>query len=123
MAYTGTAGAATVSGIQSTAGNIITLSKNKIYDLSSTGIGAICNGINILSGTTYNISNNIIGDLRTPAATGLNAINGINASATSTYNLFYNTIYLNASSTSVTSFGTSCVTFILTCFNNSEFKI
>ena len=120
LAYTGTAGSATVSGIQSTAGNIITLSKNKIYDLSSTGIGAICNGINILSGTTYNISNNIIGDLRTPAATGLNAINGINASATSTYNLFYNTIYLNASSTSVTTFGTSCVTFnsTATAFNN-----
>ena len=67
-----------------------------------------------------NIYNNLVGDLRATAATGLNAINGINANGPTAYNVYYNTIYLNATSTSVTTFGTSCILFsnTVTSFNS-----
>ncbi len=100
-----------VYGINCTGGTTVGLYRNKIYDLLATAAGGTVNGINISLGTTYNINNNMIGDLRVPAGTGLNAIIGINASATSTYNIFYNSIYLNASSTSATTFGNSCINF------------
>ena len=102
--------AAVVYGINNAAGSTVGINKNKIYDLSGSTAAAIVSGLNLTTGTTFNISNNLIGDLRAPAATGLNAINGINASATATYNVFHNTIYLNATS-SGTTFGNSCITF------------
>ncbi len=108
------------NGITNSGGTTVAIYKNKIADLSGSQAGSIVNGINVTSGTTLNISNNLIGDLRAPAATGLNAINGINAGASSTYNVYYNTIVLNATSASVTTFGNSCITFSSTAatFNN-----
>ncbi|MBL7765211.1 MAG: right-handed parallel beta-helix repeat-containing protein [Chitinophagaceae bacterium] len=111
LTYNGTAGAATVSGIQSTAGGNMTITKNKIYNDTASGTGSAVNGINLPAGTTYNISNNLIGHLYTPDATGMNSINGINAPGVSTLNLYYNTIFLNAVSNSLTTFGSSCVLF------------
>jgi hypothetical protein len=115
-----TGASSTVSGISGGAATTYNIFKNKIYDLSGNQTGTIVNGINITSGTTLNISNNLIGDLRATAATGLNAINGINASATATYNVYYNSIYLNATSSSATTFGNSCITFssTATSFNS-----
>lgn len=119
LSSTGTT--ATIQGIiiggTNAAGTII--SRNKIYDLSGNQAGSIVNGISVTLATLLTISNNLIGDLRASAATGTNAINGINASATATYNVFYNTIHLNATSSSVTTFGTSCITFssTVTSFN------
>ena len=92
-------------------GTTVNLFKNKIYDLSGSTAGTIVNGLNLTGGTTLNVSNNLIGDLRATAANGTNAINGINANAASTFNIFHNTIYLSATSTSVTTFGNSCITF------------
>ncbi len=115
-----TGASSTVSGISGGAATTCNIFKNKIYDLSGNKTGTIVNGINITSGTTLNISNNLIGDLRATASTGLNAINGINASATATYNVYYNSIYLNATSSSATTFGNSCITFssTATSFNS-----
>lgn len=109
LSSTGTS--ATITGLAIIGASSPTISKNKIYDLSGNQTGTIVNGINVTSGTTLAIYNNLIGDLRATAATGLNAINGINASATATYTVSFNTIYLNASSSSVTTFGNSCITF------------
>ncbi|TAE75684.1 MAG: DUF1573 domain-containing protein [Bacteroidetes bacterium] len=108
-----------INGININNANIANVTRNKIYDLSCNNSGSLVNGINVTLATTLNISNNLIGDLRATAATGLNAINGINASATATYNVFYNTIRLSATSSSVTTFGTSCITFtsVITSFN------
>ena len=105
-------GAATVTGIIVSAGTTNTISKNKIFDLSGSNIGSIVNGITVSGGTTVTISNNIIGDLRAPAATitaPASAVTGINLTSTtasSNINVYYNTVYLNASS-SGTNFGTS----------------
>lgn len=77
--------------------------KNKIYDLSSTGAGGLVYGIYIGSGTTVNIYNNLIGDLKATTATGTgSAVNGIYLASTSSstnINVYYNTVYLNATST------------------------
>ena len=103
--------AAAMNGILITAASTANISKNKIYDISGNQAETTVNGISITAGTTLNIYNNLVGDLRATTATGLNAISGINANGTSSYNVYYNSIYLNAASTSVTTFGTSCITF------------
>ncbi|MCI1188150.1 T9SS type A sorting domain-containing protein [Hymenobacter sp. DH14] len=82
------------------------ISRNKVYDLSAVGAGATVNGISISGGGTYLVANNLLGDLRTPAATGLTAVSGVAVSGGTAANLYYNTLYLNASS-SATPFGTS----------------
>lgn len=109
LSSTGTTGVAV--GIALTGGTTINVTKNKVGDLSVSTAGGTVTGLNMTSGTTFNVNNNLIGDLRAPAATGLNAIIGINASATATYNMFYNSVYLNATSSSVTTFGNTCVNF------------
>ncbi len=87
--------------------------KNKIYDISGNNAGTIINGIVISAGgTNNNIYNNLIGDLRATAATvtaPASAVIGINitsSSATTTKNVYYNTINLNATSSGA-NFGTT----------------
>ncbi|MDI1255676.1 MAG: hypothetical protein PSV16_06210, partial [Flavobacterium sp.] len=87
--------------------------KNKIYDISGNNAGTIINGMLISGGgTNTNIYNNLIGDLRATAATitaPASAVIGVNltsVSSTTNLNVYYNTVYLNASS-SGTNFGTS----------------
>jgi hypothetical protein len=106
-------GSCTINGITQSLGATVNMSKNKVYGLSAQGAGSIVNGINVSSGTTVNIFNNLIGDLQAPSATGLIAIRGLNFpnAGTTTSNVYYNTVYLNATSTSATTFGTSCVVF------------
>lgn len=107
----GTGGA--INGIQIGTSTIptATVKENKIYDLSSTSTGVVVSGVNMASGasiTTGNIQNNLIGDLRAPAVSGTNAIMGINVSAGTTVNVYYNTVHLAASSTGA-NFGTSAI--------------
>ena len=95
------------------------VSKNKIYDLSGSNASSTVNGILVSTiPTTANIFNNLIGDLRAPAANAANPINGINItgiSASTTLNVSFNSIYLNATS-SGTNFGTTGLfhTFVTT---------
>ncbi|MNJ84228.1 hypothetical protein D3C87_16760 [compost metagenome] len=102
-------GTATVTGISSSLGATISIFKNKIYNLSSAGAGSTVNGIVTPSGSMVNIYNNLIGDLKAPTASAADAIRGISITSTSTsttYRVYYNSVYLNASSTG-TNFGTS----------------
>ncbi|NOU47339.1 MAG: T9SS type A sorting domain-containing protein [Bacteroidales bacterium] len=87
--------------------------KNKIYNIQSTSTGApTVTGIllsSVGSAGTSNIYNNFIGDLKAPSASSTDAIRGIGITATtasSTHSVYYNTIYLNASSTG-TNFGST----------------
>ena len=104
--------AGVVTGVSVTAGNATynkNVYKNKIFDLESGGSGGTVNGILVSGGITVNVHNNTIGDLRTPTANAADVIRGIsitNATALSNVNVYYNTIYLNATS-SGTNFGTS----------------
>jgi hypothetical protein len=105
-------GSATVNGIEilstSTSNNIY---QNKIYGLSTgcSGTSTIISGIKLAGATTNNVYNNLIGDLAASAASAIDALRGINiisTTASSTNNIFYNTIYLNATS-SGGNFGTT----------------
>ncbi|GAB3874242.1 hypothetical protein GCM10028824_27180 [Hymenobacter segetis] len=106
-------GSGTVTGLALLTGGATgtNIARNKIYDLSATGAAGFANGITISGGTTYPVNNNLIGDLRTPAASSTTAIAGLNITSTATgptttVNAYYNTIYLNATSSAAT-FGTS----------------
>ncbi len=109
----GTVGA--ITGISLTGGTSSLISRNKIYNLSTLATGAtpVINGITVSGGATNTVENNYIGDLKSTSTgagmSGLSSINGVNISAGTTANLYYNTIYLNATSTSTTTFGTSAV--------------
>ena len=99
-------GAGLVTGISISGGNIQNVSKNKIYYLSNANAGGSVNGLLISDGTTVTASNNYIGDLRAATATGTtDVIRGISITSTtnpSTYNLYYNTVYINATSSGTT---------------------
>ncbi|MES2398017.1 MAG: T9SS type A sorting domain-containing protein [Bacteroidota bacterium] len=102
-------GSGTVTGISITDGTTQNVFKNKIYYLSNSNASGAVDGLSISGSTTLNVYNNIIGDLRTPASTFTDAIRGISITSTSsssTINAYYNTVYINATS-SATNFGTS----------------
>src|SRR5205085_10884521 len=108
LTNTNATGASVVTGIIFTGGTTNNLSKNTVYGLSvaSNSASALVDGILITGGTTDNVFNNLIGNLTAPAAANGTAtsssIRGIaitSSTATSTLNLSYNTIFVNASST------------------------
>ena len=96
-----TAAASAVTGISVSGATLHNIYKNKIYNLSSATTGttvAMVNGLTISSGTAVNFYNNLIGDLRAAASTSIDAVRGINITATTlsaTYNIYYNTVYLS----------------------------
>jgi hypothetical protein len=101
-----------VRGIQVSGGTTVNVFKNKVYDLSQSGTttsAPAVNAMNFSGGTTVSVYNNLIGDLRAPATNSIDAIRGISVTsttATTTYRLYYNSIFINASSTGG-EFGTS----------------
>ena len=108
-----TTGAFAVTGIASAGGttsSVQKIYKNKIYDLQSNNATGSVSGILVSAGVTHTIYNNLIGGLTAPATSSTSdAIRGINITSTavnSTNNVYYNTVYLNATSTG-TNFGTS----------------
>ena len=101
-------GAAAVQAITSAAA-VSSIFNNKIYDLLANNAGGTVNGLTVSAGTTVTIYNNLIGDLRAPVTSSGVAIRGINLTSTtanSSLNVYYNTVYLNATS-SGTDFGTA----------------
>lgn len=100
-----------LGGILFSGGITVNAFKNKVYNLQADDAGAQVFGISVavLSTGNYNIHNNYIGDLRAPNANLTLAIQGLsilpNTSSTS-HTVYYNTIYLNASSIG-TDFGTT----------------
>lgn len=61
-------------------GSMTSVYKNNIYNLSTTGASGLANGITIAGGATNHIYNNYVSDIKAPAATGANAVIGINIS-------------------------------------------
>ena len=100
VATTGTS----ITGILITGGTTQNIYNNKIYDIQLNNAGGLAAGITVSGSTvvTANIYNNLIGDIRAPIINqGTDATRGINivsTSANSTNNVYYNTVYLNASS-------------------------
>lgn len=71
---------------------------NKIRDISETGLSGIAHGLYVAGSTTANVLNNMIGNVNTPNSSATNAVNGIYINSGSLVNIFYNTVYLNATS-------------------------
>ena len=75
--------------------------RNKIYNLNTTGANSVY-GVTIAAGTTNKIYNNLIGNLSAGTAGGSDVIRGIYLASTTagtTHGVYYNTVYLNATST------------------------
>jgi hypothetical protein len=110
--YNCTANGGTVYGICSLTGTSNwNVYRNNIHNLASnTGTTANClvYGIFNNGAVTANVFNNFISELKAPKATANPAICGLYLSAGTTNNAWYNTIYLNASSTGA-SFGTAAI--------------
>ena len=101
-------GASLVVGITSAAPTSATISKNKIYDLSSSNASGTVSGMAVTGGTLHTVFNNLIGDLRATAANAANPLIGLNVTGGTTVNAYFNTVYL-AGSSSGALFGSSAV--------------
>jgi hypothetical protein len=102
-------GSSTLTGIVISGGTVQNVYKNKIFYLSNNNASGAADGLSVLDGTTVNVYNNIIGDLRASASAFTDAIRGISITSTtssSAVNVYFNTVYLNATSTG-TNFGTT----------------
>ena len=106
-------GGSPVTGILHVTGAASTISKNRLYDLSSSnGVGTVF-GISMTGGTIVNIINNLVGDLRNSSANTANALVGLGIAGGTTANVFYNTVYLNGTSL-FTPFGSSSLSVTTT---------
>jgi hypothetical protein len=94
-----------------TAGTI-NIYANKIHTLNASGAttnNGATTGLVLQGGLNVNCYNNIIGGLINPLGSGINSIMGIQVQSTvagSTYKIYNNSVFLNATSTG-TNFGTS----------------
>ncbi|HMD00524.1 MAG TPA: hypothetical protein VKH37_10235, partial [Ferruginibacter sp.] len=103
----------TMYGIYAQNSTTVNVYRNKIYSMNliNTYNGSpVITGLYLVSGiTTANAYNNFVANLTAPQLDGSDGIRGISVAsgtASSTTNLYYNSVYLNASSTG-TNFGTS----------------
>ncbi|KAK6022273.1 PKD domain protein, partial [Ostertagia ostertagi] len=101
---TGTTGSGTMFPMIFNTGGDTRVYKNNIHDITTNSASG---AISIRSNTpNFYMYNNFIHSLYTPNSTGANAILAIDLnSGAANQNVFYNTVYLNATSTSTTSFG------------------
>jgi len=79
------------------------------FNLSTTTSTGITYGYYLSPYTTCQVYNNFISDLKATTSNANPAISAIYIAGGTDVDLYYNTIYLNASSTSATTFGTTCV--------------
>ncbi len=99
-----------VSGLSIGSGSVINCYKNKIYNLQTNSTGAAVHGMDIwgAASNTLNIYNNLIGDIRQPSANCNACLVGIffnTNTANTIINLSHNTVYLNATATATSTFG------------------
>lgn len=107
--------AAISTGISIKGGGTISTFRNKISGITNTYAGTstipLVHGLLLLGGTTVTANNNFIADLTAPSLSGPDVIRGISILSTTpatSYNLYYNSVYLIASSSGA-EFGTSAV--------------
>lgn len=83
-----------VKGIFLASATSATVSRNRVFNLASTiGTASLCYGLDAQA-TAATLANNLIADLRAPAATGTNALVGISLAGTGTVSAYYNTVHL-----------------------------
>lgn len=100
------AGSGTVIGMRVNNGSTSNIFKNQVFNLQVLDAAGVVNGCQIASGADVNVYNNFFSDLQTPSSVNLNAVNGILISGGTKVGVYYNTVFLNSSS-SASTFGTS----------------
>uniref|UniRef100_A0A7V3E778 Choice-of-anchor D domain-containing protein n=1 Tax=Ignavibacterium album TaxID=591197 RepID=A0A7V3E778_9BACT len=80
--------------------------KNQVYNLTCSNASATLYGFYITTGTANYVYNNFVSDLKTPSSGSTTGLAGMYISGGTSIGLYYNTIFLNASSTG-TNFGSS----------------
>ncbi|RYZ24269.1 MAG: PKD domain-containing protein [Chitinophagaceae bacterium] len=101
----------TAAGIYTLTGNTVGISRNRIYNISTAGAAGLAYGVYLSTGTTITVANNLIGDIKAPASSltaPAPSVSGVYVNGPSIANIYYNTIYLNATSTG-TNFGSAAV--------------
>jgi hypothetical protein len=101
-------GASAVTGISISGSTSTAVVANKIHSLSSSNAGGSVNGILVSAGTLSILTNNVIGNLTASVANAANPINGINITGGTAVNAFYNSVFLNATSSGAL-FGSSAI--------------
>jgi uncharacterized protein (TIGR02145 family) len=94
-----TAGSGTIYGMFRPSGVTIKIDRNTISGLTACGASGFVSGIYIAGGTTATISNNMVYGLDNPAVNALNSLAGIYIAGGTVINAYYNTVYLNSTST------------------------
>ncbi len=114
-AVTVSAATGSITGININAGTTVDVYRNKIYNMQHNAVTnslfAGVSGIRIGGATSVTVHNNFVSDLKAPGVSNLFVVRGIETSAnvaSASYNLYYNSVYLNATS-SGTNFGTAGV--------------
>lgn len=87
--------------------------KNRLYNITHNGSGTGNLIINRSNAANFYFYNNFISQLFTPNATGNDAIRAVELNTGANQKVFHNTVYLNASSASLTNYGNSAL-FITT---------
>ncbi len=115
-------GATNVFGMQITGGTTQAVYRNKIYNLENTNTLGAVTGITVGGGTTVNLHNNLVGDLRLPNGNATNNLFGINITGGTTVNAAFNSVYLAATSVGAnfgsTAFGASTLPALTLRDNN-----
>lgn len=97
-----TSGAATVYGIYNGGTGTTNCYKNRVYNLLGNNASSVAYGMYITAGTQNNVYNNFVSDLRVPTGNAGIPIAGIWISGGTAVNLYYNTVYINATSSGAT---------------------
>ncbi len=104
--YNITTSGSTFYGLYDGASGTTNCYKNQVYNLTGNNASQTLYGFYISAGTSNNVFNNFISDLKAPSSASTTGLAGIYVSGGTAIGLYYNTIYLNASSTG-TNFGSS----------------
>ncbi|WP_290663207.1 hypothetical protein, partial [Ignavibacterium sp.] len=99
-------GGSTLYGIYDAGTGTTNCYKNQVYNLTCSNTSAILYGIYVTSGTANYVYNNFVSDLKTPSSSSTTGLAGIYVSGGTNIGVYYNTVFLNASSTG-TNFGSS----------------
>jgi len=89
----------TIYGIYTSSATTANFYNNKIQNLNMNSTSGTLYGVYVSSGVTVYLYNNFISELYTPQATAATALHGIYFSGGTSHGCYYNSIYLDATST------------------------
>ncbi|MBP9581652.1 MAG: hypothetical protein IT276_10445, partial [Ignavibacteriaceae bacterium] len=96
--YNLTTSGTTLYGLYNSGTGTTNCYKNQVYNLTNNNASATLYGFYITTGTSNYVYNNFVSDLKAPNSASLTGLVGMYVSAGTSIGLYYNTIFLNATS-------------------------